>query len=142
MTATDSADTDGEMVYQTTVTSIGEQVPAFVAAGILILFADTAPEELHAISVLHQVDAQESGPQPGDSIEIAGTTIPVLAVGHVVADNLLNLGHMDLKSDGRHQVKLPGDVCVPVGSLVEPKVGDTIRIRRRVPTGAETGASA
>ena len=41
------------------------------------------------------------------------TELEVLAVGHVVRDNLLNLGHIDLKSDGRTEPKLPGDVCVP-----------------------------
>ncbi len=36
-------------------------------------------------------------------------------MGPVVRDNLLNLGHLDLKADGRTEPKLPGDVCVRVG---------------------------
>lgn len=134
-----ATDQDFGVVYQTTVTAIGEQVPAFVDAGILILFADTAPEELHTISVLHTVNVQESGPRPGDVIEVGGSQIPVLAVGDVVSDNLLSLGHMDLKSDGRDEPKLAGDVCVPTGTLVVPAVGQAIRILR--PPGNSPDAS-
>ncbi len=127
-----------KVVYETTVTSVGEQVPAFLEAGILILFADSAPAELHPISVLHAATVTEAGPQAGDRVEIGDATVDVLAVGHVVGDNLLNLGHMDLKADGRDVAKLPGDVCVPAGSLTLPTVGGTLRIvRPATPTGAQ-----
>lgn len=119
-----------EVVYSTTITAIGEQVPAFLGAGMLILFGDSAPAELHPISVLHAVDVAESGPAPGDLIEVDGIFTSVLAVGHVVGDNLLNIGHMDIKSDGRRDATLPGDVCVPANSLVLPAVGDVLRILR------------
>jgi PTS system glucitol/sorbitol-specific IIA component len=44
--------------------------------------------------------------------------------------NLLNLGHVDFKADGRTEAKLPGDVCVPSGSLATVRVGDVVRIVR------------
>lgn len=129
-----SADvSEGVVVYQTTITSIGEQVPAFVNAGILILFSDEAPEELRDISVLHHADIREDGPQAGDMIKIGNLALPVLAVGHVVADNLLNLGHLDLKADDRTEAKLPGDVCVPKGSLAVPEPGQQFMILRPAP---------
>jgi PTS system glucitol/sorbitol-specific IIA component len=121
----------GAVVYQTTVTAVGEQVPAFLEHGILILFGAESPEELHSISVLHTTDVRESGPQAGDLVHIGDTEIPVLAVGEVVSDNLLNLGHLDFKADGRTEAKLPGDVCVAKGSLPTPRVGDVITIVRR-----------
>ncbi|MBA2559312.1 MAG: PTS glucitol/sorbitol transporter subunit IIA [Propionibacteriales bacterium] len=121
----------GDVVYQTTVTSIGEQVPAFVDAGILILFAAESPEELHSISVLHTADIALAGPVTGDIVQIGDVDIPVLAVGSVVEENLLNLGHVDFKADGRSEVKLPGDVCVPKGSLPTPEVAQVVRIIHR-----------
>ena len=132
-TAPDRERAEVSVVYETTVTAIGDQVPAFLGAGILILFADSAPAELHPISVLHAATVTDGGPLPGDRVEIGATSIEVLAVGHVVGDNLLNLGHMDLKSDGRDEAKLPGDVCVPKDCLVQPAVGDVIRILRPAP---------
>jgi PTS system glucitol/sorbitol-specific IIA component len=122
----------GVVVYQTTIIAVGDQVAAFVDAGILILFAAGAPAELHDISVLHDVEIQVSGPQAVDTVQIGDTAFPVLAAGHVVEENLLNLGHVAFKADGRGEAKLPGDVCVPTGSIVLPQVGQQLRIRRQV----------
>lgn len=120
----------GTVVYQTTVTAVGEQVHAFVDASILILFGADAPAELHDISVLHQVEVADAGPRPGDLVEIGDTRFPVLAVGHVVEENLLNLGHIDFKADDLTEAKLPGDCCVPAGTLTVPAVGQVIRVIR------------
>lgn len=126
-----AADTVTERVgYQTTITAVGEQVPAFIEHGILILFAAGSPEELHPISVLHRADIRVFGPQAGDVVHIGETELPVLASGEVTGDNLLSLGHLDLKADGRSEPKLPGDVCVPIGALPMPEVGQVIRIVR------------
>ena len=101
-------------VYESAVTKVGGQVEAFLGHGLLIFFAANAPAELHDISVLHQASIAEDGPQPGD----------------VVRDNLINLGHLDLKADGRTEPKLPGDVSVRVGDLPLLNVGDTFKITR------------
>lgn len=119
------------VVYQTVVTGVGEQVPAFVDAGMLILFADSSPEELHSISVLHSADIRDAGPVSGDILQIGDVDIEVLAVGSVVEENLLNLGHIDFKADGRREPKLPGDACVAKGALRTPEVGQVLRIVRR-----------
>jgi PTS system glucitol/sorbitol-specific IIA component len=120
----------GVVVYQTTITAVGAQVRAFVDAGILIFFAAESPAELHDISVLHTAEVQDSGPQAGDVVQIGDSEFRVLAVGPVVNDNLLNLGHVDFKSDGRTEAKLPGDVCIPEGTLVLPEVGQVMRVVR------------
>ena len=101
-------------VYESAVTKVGGQVEAFLGHGLLIFFAAIAPAELLDISVLHQASIAEDGPQPGDTIHVGDTSLEVLAVGDVVRDNLINLGHLDLKADGRTEPKLPGDVSVRV----------------------------
>ncbi|CUR55464.1 putative Glucitol/sorbitol-specific phosphotransferase enzyme, IIA component [metagenome] len=127
MTAADST-----VVYESAVTQVGGQVEAFLGHGLLIFFAANAPEELHDISVLHQASIAEDGPQPGDTVHLGDTSMEVLAVGHVVRDNLINLGHLDLKADGRTEAKLPGDVCVRKGDIPLLAVGETFRITRPV----------
>ncbi|KQQ42991.1 MULTISPECIES: PTS glucitol/sorbitol transporter subunit IIA [unclassified Nocardioides] len=124
-------------VYESVVTQVGDQVEAFLAHGLLIFFADGSPAELHDISVLHTASTAVDGPRPGDTVHIGDTSLEVLAVGDVVGDNLLNLGHLDLKADGRSQAKLPGDVCVRKGDLPLLAVGDTFRITR---TAGEEGS--
>jgi PTS system glucitol/sorbitol-specific IIA component len=129
-------------VYATTVTAVGAMVPEFVAAGVLVLFGEQAPEELHEISVLHAPTLAERGPQVGDLVLIGDTELPVLAVGSVVADNLLNLGHLDLKADGRSVPAMPGDVCVPLGSLPTVEVGQSITVIRPTRSGQQEGSTS
>lgn len=129
--------TDSTLVYESVVTAVGGQVEAFLDHGLLIFFGDQAPAELHDISVLHRAGVAEDGPRAGDVLELAGTTMEVLAVGEVVRDNLLNLGHLDLKADGRTEPKLPGDVCVRVGGLPLLVEGDAFRITRPHPSHEE-----
>jgi glucitol/sorbitol PTS system EIIA component len=117
-------------VYESSVTQVGEQVEAFLDHGLLIFFQDGSPAELHDISVLHSATVKDDGPRPGDTIHVGATALEVLAVGDVVRDNLLNLGHLDLKADGRTEAKLPGDVCVRKGDLPLLAEGDVFRITR------------
>lgn len=117
-------------VYASTVTQVGDQVQAFLGHGILIFFGDNAPVELHDLSVLHRVELADDGPRPGDTIHLGETSLEILAVGDVVRDNLLNLGHLDLKADGRTEAKLPGDVCVATGPIPLLAPGDAFRITR------------
>ena len=137
MTVADPVETGSRPVYESAVTQIGSQVEAFLEHGILIFFGAGAPEELHDMSVLHQVTSAEDGPRPGDTITLGETSLEILAVGSVVRDNLLNLGHLDLKADGRTEAKLPGDVCVAVGPIPRLAPGDAFTITRS-PTSSST----
>ncbi len=118
------------VVYESTVTAVGGQVEAFLGHGLLIFFSDDAPDELHDMSVRHRPSVTEDGPRPGDTVYLGGKGLEILAVGDVVAGNLLNLGHLDLKADGLTTAKLPGDVCVAKQQLPLPRAGDAFRIVR------------
>ncbi len=122
---------DSYPVYESTVTAVGPLVEDFLAEGVLVFFGPRSPVELHEISVLHDATTANDGPRPGDVLELGSeVAIEVLAVGAVVRDNLLNLGHLDLKADGRREPSLPGDVCVRRGVLPMPAAGDRFRILR------------
>ena len=53
--------------YATTVTAVGEQVAEFVGQGLLIWFAEGAPEELHFFTVLHRPTVTTGGVRPATS---------------------------------------------------------------------------
>lgn len=125
------------VVYESSVTAVGGQVATFVEHGLLIFFADHSPAELHEMSVRHVASVAEEGPQPGDTIVLGDASMEVLAVGGVVADNLLNLGHLDLKANGLTEAKLPGDVNVAKEPLAVPVEGDVFRILRGEASGTE-----
>lgn len=118
------------VVYDTTVTQVGEMVDEFRRQGVVILFDERAPDELREFAVIHDPTRSESAPVPGDVVELGDVTLPVLAVGDVVAANLMSLGHLDLKADGRSEAALPGDVCVPQAELPLPVTGMRIRVLR------------
>ena len=115
-----------EIVYSTTVTAVGELVPDFAEQGVLVFFGENAPAELHEFSIIHTPDVQTRAPQVGDTITLADNQYNVLAVGSVASDNLLNLGHLDLKANGLTEPEMPGDVNVEAVSLPVVKIGDRL----------------
>ncbi len=117
-----------EVVYSSTVTAVGALVADFREQGILVFFGENAPEELHEFSILHRVDNHNRAPSVGDIIAINAEEFTVLAVGSVASENLLNLGHLDLKANGLTEAELPGDVNVELRELPMIKVGDRIRV--------------
>jgi PTS system glucitol/sorbitol-specific IIA component len=114
--------------YATTVTAVGEQVPQFAGQGLLIWFAEGAPEELHFFAVLHRPTVTTGGVQAGDVVRIDDKVFRVTAVGEVANDNMVNLGHMDLKTNGATEAPLPGDICLEELPLPEPRPGTELVI--------------
>jgi PTS system glucitol/sorbitol-specific IIA component len=110
-----------EVRYATTVTRIGEQVAEMAAAGIVIFFAEGAPEELHFFSVLHEPEVTTGGVRPGDVVRIDDRELRVTAVGDVLNENMVNLGHIDIKANGADAAPLAGDLCVEEVPLPEIK---------------------
>ncbi len=120
-------------LYDTTGVATGPLVADFREQGIIILFGEEAPEELWDLAVRHRPRTAAAGPVAGDVVEIDGTRLPVLAVGSVVEENLLQLGHLDLKADGRREPAMPGDLCGPAPALPRPREGSVIRLVRPEP---------
>ena len=118
------------VVYESTITAVGEQVNAFLEHGMLIFFGHDSPAELHDMSVRHRPTVAEEGPQAGDTVVLGEVSMELLAVGPVVGDNLLNLGHIDIKANGQTEAKLPGDANVAKQELPLPAPGDAFRILR------------
>jgi PTS system glucitol/sorbitol-specific IIA component len=115
-----------QIVYSTTVTAVGELVSDFADQGVLVFFGEDAPIELHEFSIIHKPDVVERAPQVGDTITLQENVYNVLAVGSVASDNLLNLGHLDLKANGLTEPEMPGDVNVEAVSLPKVNVGDRL----------------
>ena len=117
-----------EVVYSSVVTAVGALVADFREQGLLVWFGENAPQELHEFSILHKVDYQKRAPVAGDTIAINEEFFTVLAVGAVASDNLLNLGHLDLKANGLSVAELPGDVNVRECELPVINVGDRLQV--------------
>jgi PTS system glucitol/sorbitol-specific IIA component len=121
----------GAVRYETRVQAVGEMIPEFLTQGLIIFFGEIAPEELHEFVIRHRPTVSDDVPRPGDLIELDGEAFTVTAVGDVVADNLLQLGHFCLKADGATTAPLPGDVCVEARPLPLLSTGSVMRIVSR-----------
>jgi PTS system glucitol/sorbitol-specific IIA component len=119
-----------ETRYAATVTAVGEQVPEFIGQGLLIWFAEGAPEELHFFTVLHRPTVTTGGVRPGDLVRIDDKAFRVTAVGEVANDNMVNLGHIDMKANGASEAPLPGDLCLEELPLPEPRPGTMLVIEQ------------
>ena len=51
--------------YSTTVTSVGPLVADFLGQGMLIIFGEGAPAELHDMCALHTPDVKDGGVAAG-----------------------------------------------------------------------------
>ena len=114
--------------YAATVTAVGPKVAEFINHGILIWFAEGCPEELHFFSVLHRPTVTTGGVRAGDVVRIDDKAFRVTAVGEVANENMVNLGHMDLKANGATEAPLPGDICLEELPLPEPRPGTELVI--------------
>lgn len=114
--------------YETTISAIGPLAAEFLDAGIVVLFNETAPEELAEFAVLHGGAVLQSRVAVNDLISFDDVSFRVLAVGNVANDNLANLGHLVIKFNGNHVVEMPGDVCVEAIPLPTIRVGTRLRI--------------
>ncbi len=114
--------------YQAKITAIGPYVSEFIDHNILVLFGDTAPEELAEFSVIHDGKELSGTLQVGDVVWLGDSGFSVLAVGEVANENLAKLGHLILKFNGESEPEMPGDVCVEAKPLPAIEPGLVIRI--------------
>lgn len=120
-------------LYESTITSIGLNVPGLLAEKICILFMDDAPEELKGISVCH---THEKPPwfnfRSQDIILIGDQRLEILAIGKVAMKTFKELGHFSMKFRQRDDIDnmLPGDVLVEFNGNLSFKEGMKIKVVR------------
>lgn len=119
---------DPTVRYATTVTSVGVLVPDFVEQGMLIIFGDNAPEELHDICALHRPEITRGDVEPGDVLWLDDTPFTILSVGSVANANLTALGHVSFKANGSTDAQLPGDISLEAVPLPLLREGSHVRI--------------
>lgn len=113
--------------YATTITRVGPMVPEFMGQGMLILFGEGAPEELHEFCALHRPEVSVGGIRAGDELWLDEGRFSILAVGDVADTNLVALGHVSLKMNGCSAAELAGDVCLEQVTL-SLREGSRLRI--------------
>ncbi|HEM6629458.1 TPA: PTS glucitol/sorbitol transporter subunit IIA [Citrobacter farmeri] len=110
------------VIYQTTITRIGQSAPDALCDQMLITFREGAPADIEEFCFIH-CHGELNGPlQPGARFELGQHRYPVTAVGSVAEQNLRELGHITLRFDGLSEAEFPGTVHVagPVPDDIAP----------------------
>ena len=117
-------------LYYAEIQSIGELAQDFIDEGVLVFFANTAPDELQETALVHSTTSRPSRQvQTGDTVILNDTEFEVLAVGEVANENLANLGHLVLKFNGLREPEMRGDINLPKEPIPQLGVGTVLEIK-------------
>ncbi|HDC4526964.1 TPA: PTS glucitol/sorbitol transporter subunit IIA [Enterobacter cloacae] len=110
------------VIYQTTITRIGQSAADALSDQMLITFREGAPADIEEFCFIHCHGELHGALKAGSQLELGETRYAVTAVGDVAEQNLRELGHITLRFDGQPQAEYPGTVHVegPVPQAVTP----------------------
>jgi len=100
------------VIYQTTITRIGQSAPDALCDKMLITFREGAPADIEEYCFIHCHGELKGALRPGSQLELGDICYPVTAVGDVAEQNLRELGHITLRFDGQTEAEFPGTVHV------------------------------
>jgi PTS system glucitol/sorbitol-specific IIA component len=102
-----------EVFLRSVITKVGPEVGDLLDGGVLILFADGAPEELAEVSVLHRVHEAPSvvGPAPGAELCIGPVSAILTGVGEHAWAKVRDIGHVVVNFNGLDVPERPGELC-------------------------------
>jgi PTS system glucitol/sorbitol-specific IIA component len=108
-----------DVFLRSVITKIGPEVPDLLAGGILILFADGAPEELAEVSVLHKVAGEPpaAGPEPGAELRIGPISAILTGIGEQAWAKVRDMGHVVINFNNLDVPERPGELCASAVNL-------------------------
>ncbi|AUP76371.1 PTS glucitol/sorbitol transporter subunit IIA [Kosakonia oryzendophytica] len=101
-----------KVIYQTTITHIGDCAADALSDNMLITFREGAPADVAEFCFIHNHGELSGALRPGAEFMLGEQHYPVTAVGDVAEQNLRELGHITLRFDGQTQAEYPGTVHV------------------------------
>ncbi|WP_392558230.1 PTS glucitol/sorbitol transporter subunit IIA [Orbus mooreae] len=118
-----------KIIYQSTVSNIGEFAKDTLSEGMLITFKEGAPADLSDYCFTHTHDELLADLAVGQIIKLGQQEYLITAVGAVATTNFRELGHLTLRFDGGDSAELPGSIHVD-GAIPETlAIGDEIVVK-------------
>lgn len=104
---------------RTKITAVGDDAPDLIEGGVLILFAEGAPDELAEVSVLHRVTEGplDDGPAIGAEIRVGDLSAKMTAIGDLAWNKIQDIGHVVINFNNSDTPERPGEICA---STVDP----------------------
>jgi PTS system glucitol/sorbitol-specific IIA component len=112
--------------FEATITHIGAMAKEALEDDMLILFNETAPEDVADYCFVHDHRVTNGNITTESTLLIAEKDYIVTAVGEAANQNLVALGHITIKFDGRSEPEFPGTIHVIGHCPSTIKLGDRI----------------
>ena len=122
------------MKFYCEITHWGEESLLFLDdpnANFIILFDNSAPEELVEFSVLHTETEYSEDPAVGDTVIVCNKAFTITAIGDEALHTLKELGHCTLSFKGGDAAERPGCIMLQGDEPLtkdDIKAGATIEI--------------
>ncbi|MDC9821352.1 PTS glucitol/sorbitol transporter subunit IIA [Pectobacterium polonicum] len=98
------------IIWQATISTVGENAALFLAEKRLILFSDNAPKDIRDYCITHHGGELIQPLSVRQKMALFGITYSLSAIGDVASQNLKELGHITLLFDGAEKAELPGTI--------------------------------
>ncbi|UFT98601.1 PTS glucitol/sorbitol transporter subunit IIA [Radiobacillus kanasensis] len=105
------------IIYESVITELGKDIDSLLSADMLVIFNETAPDELKEISAIHRHEPWKSEVEVGDQLVIGDDAYEITCVGGKVNETLHTLGHCTISFSGDTETDMPGTLCVEKKAL-------------------------
>ncbi len=112
--------------FDATITHIGDLALDALEDNMLILFNDSAPDDVADYCFVHDQGTASGIITTESTLLIAGKDYIVTAVGEAANQNLMALGHITIKFDGKREPEFPGTIHVIGHCPHSIKLGDRV----------------
>ncbi|PAB60220.1 PTS glucitol/sorbitol transporter subunit IIA [Anaeromicrobium sediminis] len=116
-----------ELIYETTVTGVGEKAMEFLDQGMFIIFRDDAPEDLKEFAIIHKENNLLREIEKNNTLKMGNKEFKIRCVGSSVNKNMKELGHITFRFDEEEEC-LPGSINLEKKHIPEIKIGMQIEI--------------
>ncbi len=116
------------IIYENTIKDMGECAQEFQEEKMIVLFGDSAPEEIKDFCYWVDVAPIHGTIAVGQTLKVDGQSYKITAVGSEAPTTLAGLGHCSFKFSGQTEVELLGTIYVEDKPMPELKVGSVLQI--------------
>lgn len=117
-----------KIIYENTIKDKGECAEEFREEKMIVIFGDSAPEEIKDFCYWVDVVPINGTIAAGQTLKVDGQSYKITAVGDEVPVTLGGLGHCSFKFSGQTEVELLGTIYVEDKPMPEVKTGTVIQI--------------
>lgn len=117
-----------KIIYENKVKDMGECARDFSEEKMIVIFGDSAPEEIKDYCYWVDVMPINGTIAVGQTLKIDGESYKITAVGSEAPVTLAGLGHCSFKFSGQTEVELLGTIYVEEKPVPELHAGSVIQI--------------